>query len=343
MAGERFRFFNQIRITRSIDSVDSVTLTAPKTGLFKPFSFDSIQCTVGGAPLFTGIQVGYAPQITENQKSVSINAYSLPGVLMDCSAPVSIGSLEFNNQNLTQIADKLIAPFGLEAVVESGSIGALFDTVSADPSAKVWDFIARLATQRGLIVGSTKAGQLAFRAPEQAAPVAVFEQGQPPLVSVSPQFNEQAYFSHVTGSSAPAAPESAIQRTEKNQFLTNVLRPHYFLANDTGAAALPDAVRAKAARMFANVASYTIEVAAWRNKSGELWEPGQVVKLTAPDAAINVPYDFMIRSVTFNKTESRKTAVLNLIFPNSFAGKMPESLPWVDSQSFKLNWSHCKS
>ena len=88
------------------------------------------------------------------------------------------------------------------------------------------------------------------------------------------------------------------------------------------------AVEAKAGRMYGDSVSYSVTVSTWRDVSGNLWKPNTRIKLKAPQVMIYSDYTFLIKNVTFFKNDSTETALLDLVLPGSFAGLIPESLPW---------------
>lgn len=333
--GQRFRFWKNIRITRAIDSMDTAEFMAPfdfeAPGFretFRPFSYKSAKVTVGGVPLFTGTMVGVVPMIDPTRKIVSISAYSLPGVLNDCTAPASAFPLEFNEQNLRDVASKLAGLFGL-AVSFDADPGAVFDRVALEPGKKVLPFLAGLAKQRNLIISSTPTGELLFlKSTDASQPVAQLRQGESPLLSVTPFFSPQEYYSHITGLEPVIMGLAGSQFTVKNPRLSGVVRPLTFEPSDAIAADVKGAVESKAGRMFGNAASYSATVTTWRDANGDLWVPNSTITLIAPDAMVYSEYSFIVRSVEFVRERSSETAILNLVIPGSFSGQVPEALPW---------------
>lgn len=333
--GQRFRFWDKVRITRAVDSMDTVEFGAPFDAdapgfkeTFRPFSFKPVAITVGGSPLFTGTMVAVSPVVENAQKIVSVSGYSLPGVLNDCTPPASSFPLEFNDQGLRDIATAVVAPFGL-TVDFQGDQGAVFERVACEPGKKALSFLTELAKQRNLIISSSSRGALVFwQSVESGPPVAILQQGTAPVLSVTPFFSPQEYYSHITGIEPVIVGLEGSQFTVKNPRLLGVTRPITFNAPDTLDADVKAAVEAKSGRMFGNMASYSVRVATWRDPNGELWEPNTTVKLTAPEAMIYNEYEFVIRSVEFNRERSVETATLNLVIPGSFSGKIPEALPW---------------
>ena len=335
--GKRFRFWDQVRIVRSLDAMDMVEFGAPFDSelpgfkdTFRPFSFKTVVITVGGTPLFTGTMVSVNPVIGNDRKTVSVSGYSLPGVLNDCTPPASAFPLEYDGQGLREIATALAAPFGLTVDFQAEP-GAIFERVAIEPGKRILTFLAELAKQRKLVISSTPLGKLVFlRSVETGTPVARLQQGQPPILSITPFFSPQEYYSHITGMESVVMGLAGSQFTVKNPRLTGVTRPLTFGAPDTLDADVKSAVEAKVGRMFGNMVSYSVRVSTWRDPSGELWAPNTLIQLLAPDAMIYAEYKFVIRSVEFNRDRASETATLNLVIPGAFSGKIPEGLPWDD-------------
>lgn len=333
--GQRFRFWDKVRITRAIDSMDTVEFGAPfdvdAPGFketFRPFSYKPVVITVGGEPLFTGTMVGVTPVLENGQKVISVSGYSLPGVLNDCTPPASSFPLEFNDQGLREIATSIAAPFGLSVDFVADQ-GAIFERVACEPGKKALGFLAELAKQRNLIISSSSRGVLVFwQSVSAGQPVARLQQGSAPVLSVTPFFSPQEYYSHVTGIEPVIVGLEGSQFTVKNPRLQGVTRPITFNAPDTLDADVKGAVEAKAGRMFGNMASYSVRVATWRDPNGQLWAPNTTVKLQAPGAMIYNEYEFVIRSVEFSRERAVESAILDLVIPGSFSGQTPGALPW---------------
>lgn len=337
IGGQRYRFWDSVTIRRQLDAPDAVTLTGPLNPesatfreTFRPFTFRPVEVTVGGAPQFTGNVVYVDPQITPQSKTVSVSCYASPGVLNDCTPPASVFPVEFDNAALPTIARKLVSPFGIPVIFED-SPGAPFERVECAPGGRIWDFLADLAKQRGLVMGSTPAGALRFlKSQDAGTPVARLQQGQSPLIGVRPTFNPQDYYSHITGLEPAIIGLAGSQYTVRNPRLAGILRPFTYAVPDTQDADARAAVQARAGRMFGNMAAYTAEVVGWRDAAGDLWAPNTTVAVTAPDAMIYREYAFLVRGVTFYATGDARTAELELAVPGAFSGQIPEVLPWEE-------------
>lgn len=332
---ERFRFWTSMRITRSMDSFDTLEFTAPLEtenesfkDAFVPFSFKRVAVTVGGKVLYTGVMLAPIPTLDPDSKTVAVSGYSLPGVMNDANIPSSAFPLEFNGQGLSDIAKTVAGRFGLAVDFEEQQ-GPVFKRVAADPTKLAFEFLSELAQQRNFVISSTSAGALLFqRSTSLGSPVARLEQGSPPVVSVAPQLNPQRYFSHVTALAPTAVGTDGSKYTAKNPRLKGVIRPFTFKADDTTGSDVKVAAEAKLARMFANAVSYSVTVATWRDTQDRLWTPNTTITLLAEGAMVYSEYEFLIRSVELIRTGDSELAVLKLVLPGAFSGQVPEAMPW---------------
>lgn len=333
--GKRFRYWSDIRLTFSIDAVFSVEFSAPfepeAPGFreaFRPFSFAPVVITVGGQIVFTGTLITVTPNLADQQKIISVSAYATPGVLGDCTASASAYPVEFNNQTLSEIAAVLAEPFSI-LVETTGPRGVPFERVALEPGDTILNFLSDLARQRSLVLSNTSTGALLIQqSVTDGEPVVVLVQGESPLVSVSPSFSPQQYYTHITGLESAYTGSDGSQYTVKNPHLLNQFRPFVFNSPDVEGGDIQTAVEAKAGRMFGNMVSYSVELSTWRDPSGNLWTPNTLVSLEAPNAMIYEPYTFLIRSVSFEKSSNEEKAVLDLVMPGAFSGGIPEVLPW---------------
>ena len=359
--GTRFVFWSEVKITQSIDTVSTASFNAPfdpdAPGFkenFSPFSYNPIIVSVGDTPIFTGSILDIMPTV-EGQIAIQVSCYSTCGVLMDCTPPADKAPFEYNNLNLKEIAERMAGYFKLN-VDFRGDPGAKFVRVACDPDKKVFDFLTELAKQRGFVISSNTSGDLLFWKSATGNPVAILEQGVSPLLSVTPDFNPQEFYSDLTGLSPVEVGKPAVKKTvkpkaedkEKQPKLekvkqpkpakkyskfsaksdAEVFRPLSFKIDDVDGADVETATKAKLARMLGNMAKYTITVNTWRDANGELWVPNSKIRLKAPGAMVYDFFDLEIKSVEFSQDESSETATIELSLPGSFSGEPPEVFPW---------------
>lgn len=333
--GSRFRFWDSVRIARSMDTMDTVEFGAPfdpsAPGMretFRPFSYKSMEVKVGGEQLFSGTMVTVDPVMGVSGVTIAAGGYSTPGVLNDCTPPAPSYPIEFNGLDLSGIAEAIAGDFGIAVEFPDGP-GPEFDRVACRPGQKALAFLVELAQQRNLIVTNGPAGALVFFRPGRPGnPVARLRQGASPLRSVTPAFSPQQYHSHITGIQPVVTGSEGSQYTVKNPRLSGTIRPISFTSQDSEGGDIAASVGAKASRMFGAMASYSAEVSAWRGANGDLWAPGDAVTLEAPDAMVYDEYKFIIRTAIFRRDGGSETATLDLVVPGSFSGELPGGLPW---------------
>lgn len=356
-----FRFWSEIELTRTIDAVSTLSFKAPFEPeredfriTFRPFQFQQCEVTIGDAVAYTGTVVSIEPEVSPEASTVTVSGYALPGVLQDCSPPASAFPLEYSGMTLLQIAQNVCGFFGFTAVMDDsvedvdpfvakkrkrgprggrGKRGNKFDRVALEPGDDVHGFLTGLAQKRGLVMRDRPNGDLLFLDSAHAlGPVANFTSGEAPLKRVTPTFNPQEYYSEITGFIPPKNGKPGTSITERNPYLTDVVRPHSFKLEDTEAADGPAAIVAKLGRMFANMVSWQIEVPTWRTPNEELWEPNTTITLLAPEAMLFNRTELLIRSVSLKQDANSETATLTLCLPGAFDGAVPASLPWSDEE-----------
>jgi len=342
IGNEIFTFFEDVSISRQLDSLDSFSFSAPFEPsqqnireAFQPFTYKTVTVYVGDKPEFTGTMF-VTPQLSD-VRTIGVSGYALPGVLNDCNSSISDFPIEFNGQNLQSITNALIKPFGLSAIFldEEGAnfvpeAKTTFDRVAPKESEKIYSFLAKLAQQRKQIISNNELGNLVFQLAALAGnPVQRLTDGSSPVLSITPSFDEQSYFSSVSGIAPSDLGESGGNYTVNNPFLEGVLRPFTFTANDADDSTLKSIVDYKMSLMFGNVISYQVTVNTWRDSKGNLWKPNTTIVLNAPNVMIYEDYEFLIRGVDLARGVSGNTAVLDIVLPGSFSGILPERLPWL--------------
>lgn len=347
IAKKAWRAWDDLEIHLALDSHPSVGFAAPFEhtrrefrDAFRPFSFQPLDVTIGGEPVFTGTLVDVTPRVDASSKTVAVSAYSLPGVLEDCNLPASMVPFEASGLSLRQIAQALAGAFGI-VVVMAADEGAAFKKVSTrskkidttvESDQKVADFLVELAKQRGLIVTSTARGELLFwQSVKPGRPVARLVEGRPPVVSVVPTFSPQDYYSEITGFTSAKRGSAGSKFTQRNERLAGgVLRSTSIKLDDIEKGDAPAAVKAKMGRMFGNCVTYVVNLPTWRDPSGALWQPNTTITLKAPSAMIYSETELLIRDVYLKRSANEQTASLGVVLPGSFSGEIPTRMPWEE-------------
>lgn len=335
IAGQQWSAWSALEITRSIDTFSTVSFSAPfepeRDGFretFRPFSYAPVELRIEGELVFTGTLIGVEPEASPDERSVRVSAYATPGVINDVTAPASAYPLELNGLGLRQIAEQVLAPFGIAVELE-GDAGATFRRVALEPQQQIFPFLIDLAQQRGLVISNTAEGAVRFQTSTPGGqPVARLVEGEPGLLSVESRFAPQQYHSEITAIARTRGGRGGAQFTVQNPHLAGVTRPMTVQLEDTDDADLPAAAEAKLGRMFGNVLSVAVALPTWRDPGGALLAPNTTLMLEAPGSMIYRETEFLIRDVVLKQDADAITSELALVLPGAFSGEAPEVLPW---------------
>lgn len=338
MIGDRvFAAWERVTVIRSMDVFSTFVFESvwepddpEHRHAFRPFQYQGVAVFDGPDVLLTGTMIDATPTVTSNSSTITAAGYATPGVLNDCTAPLSALPLESEKRTLAAIARDLLDIFGLRLVMPDP--GPIFDRESIKPEQRVLDYLETLATQRRMIITDTVEGYCKIYTETPSPPVAQLSVGD--WLSVEPAFSGQEYYSSITGRSPTAVLDAEADAgaafTAPNPKLQGQRRPFTFTAEDTDGGTLPAAVRAKLGRMHGNTVEYNVRVAGWRTEAGKMWAPGDYVTLHAPSAMIYSPYTFLIREVRYDMDATSKIATLSLVLPGAFSGAVPEVMPWEE-------------
>lgn len=334
IANERFRFWTKSDINLSMDSIDQFSFSGPwqpeierYRNIFQPLSFKPVAVYVGGEIVINALMLTVKPSVKSNTRTFSVGGYSLPGVLNDCNFPHDAYPIEFNGYGLLEIATAAAAFFDLDVQLD-GEAGDVFDRVAAKPSEKVLSFLIKLAKQRNFLTTNTLEGKLLFTQATTEKSNIFLKEGESPLLSVDPNYNAQNYFSSITGLSPNQIAKFSESFIANNSFLPGNDRPFVFEVSDAVSADLQKAVNSKFGRMFADAISVNVTCQGWRDTNGDLWQPNKIIKLQSEGAMIYNETEFLIKSVKLTREKSDQS-VLQLILPEAFQGKIPDTLPWL--------------
>lgn len=333
-----FSFWTEYEMTFEIDSFDTFAFSAPFNSdieiyreAFRPFSYKPVAIYYGQELILTGVLLADETTLEPDEKSISIIGYSKPGILNDCHMPISSFPLEFNNQTLQPIAVKLCKPFGIIPIFLTAP-GNPFIKVSLDIENDVFGFLADLAEQREILLSNNEKGELIFFKPQSKNVVASFKQGELPLISCSPSFDPQSFYSHLTGVTQVTEVEKSESYTYENKYLINkgIMRPYNFIAEDVKNSGIKKATLSMAGRMFGESASYELVVQGHRDKNRNLYKKNTLVSLLCPGSMVYRETNFLVKSLTMSRTDSGDTSIFELVLPGSYSGEIPEVFPWEE-------------
>jgi prophage tail gpP-like protein len=335
--GKKFIGFTGYEINLSYDSLDTFSFSAPYGIAVKdlkeailPFAFKDCAVYYNGEILFKGTLLTPDPELQAEATEITLQGYPLCAILNDCTVPPSKYPADYNNLTIQDIADPIGEAYGISIVYKDGP-GDPFIDVSYEPTETVLSFLLKLSQQRKLLFTNDENGRLVFFKSQKESAFMSFKEGKSPLVSISPQFNPQGFFSHITGHTKTDSEKDALSFTWENTWLINkgITRHKTIMIDDAITSSdLENAVKAHAGRMFADCVSYNLKCDTHLNEKGKLFKKGMTVCIEAPGAMITKQSNFIARNIKLLRNAESKTAELELVLPGSFTEELPEALPW---------------
>ena len=336
--GQLLGQWDGFELARSIDAIGKASWTLPNERetrrMFRPMS--SPRTVISAGPvLLTGRSESPATDNAPDRKSLTVSAYSEPGILERCPPPIDAFPLEWTNSNLLTIANDLCLYYGIFCDHRADG-GPVFKRVDIQPGGPVLDFLADLARQRGPVISSSPQGSLlVWTGVKPGNPMASLEKGMPG-VDINMTIDESRYYSSVTGTIPPRTKRRGVKSkgpgikyTVDNPHATDQVRPYEVEFQDIDEGELPAATEALAGRVFSSIVSVGVNLATWLDALGQIYEPNTTVKINAPDEFIEDWYEFIVADVTLKQTsDGGRSASLRCTIPGAYTGEIPEVMPW---------------
>ncbi len=328
--GQIYKGWQTARATRSLFTcADSFVFEADydpnneESKILDPKTYYLADLFIGGEKYISGEMLKWFPDSGNGKMKVEVR--SLPGVTIECQSLEK--QLDYNNMTLQQIADSILGPFGIATGFPDGDTDA-FIKVNRDIQATVFDFLKKLAQQKGFVITSSADNEMVFcRANLSGAPVAALIAGEYPLIDVQASYDGTARFSHYVAVSQSAGNQS--NKAEEKDSSIPIYRPHIFTADDTEAGNISDAAKWKKSRALAASSPTTAIVKGWRDPQDALWMENTKVSVYFPRACIFHETEFLITQVNLTKDENGgDIAELPLTLPQAFTPDFPGGFQW---------------
>jgi prophage tail gpP-like protein len=335
--GKKFTGFTGYEINLNYDSFDTFSFSAPYDiaqnelkSAITPFAFKDCELYYFDDLLFKGTLLTPDPELQAEATEITLQGYPLCAVLNDCTVPPTKYPADYLNVTIQDIADPIAETYGIKIAYPDGP-GESFPDVACEPTETVLGFLIKLAQQRKLLFSNDENGRLVFFKAKKESAFVSFKEGNSPLVSITPQFNAQDFFSHITGHTKTDSEKDSFSFTWENSYLINkgITRHKTIMIDDAITTAdLENAVKAHAGRMYADCVSYSLQCDTHVNEKGKVFKKGMTVCIQAPGAMITRQTNFIARNIKLLRTAEAKTAELSLVLPGSFMEELPEALPW---------------
>jgi prophage tail gpP-like protein len=237
---------------------------------------------------------------------------------------------EINNVTLDGRVKELVTPLGIGVKVDA-PMGDKFNRVTAEPTETIFGHCAKLASQRSVLISSTRTGDLILWQANKSKPVGSIQENAPPRTEMIASFDgRQRFNSYKAFGQTPKRNKiSAVAKDNsvpKSRFIT-------FQANEVTKGTIQGVANWRRSRQLAEALTIPFPVDSWYAPDGNLWDVNTIVTVTAPSLWIDYGFDFLIRSVEYIYSQDGTTAMLELVPPQVYTG---EDLidPWFEAGLF---------
>lgn len=356
----RLEFFQNFEVQLKYDSIGSAFrfdyLFDPDNIEHKEMScvghYHIVQLRHAGKLLMTGFALNNHFDDSPQKKLSRITGYSLPGVLQDCEIPfgepsswldstksyakriinkIWPGTLQSDGLSLQEIAEKIIAPFELQMVVDSTVAADMlkpYEETTAKEKQSAKSYLCELAAQKNIIVTDDEFGRIVFTRPKpNRTPVFHFERNIPGT-SMSLDFNGAGMHSSIKVYQQQDVDEEipASENKIDNPYVPFVFRPHVVTQNSGEADDTLNAARNILSKELKNLV-LTIETDRWGVRSdGKLLRPGDIITVKNPNVYLYNKSEWFIEEVHLKGSPSETTATIKCVPPEVYNGQTPKYL-----------------
>ena len=350
IAGKEINFFTNGKITLKLDSIGStfefsshfVANSVEHQELFKPLQYKLVEFYNSENKLiFTGTILNHVFRSDSKRNLVVFSGYSKCGILEDVTIPVKDYPLESNNRSLLDIGTRLCGLYGIKLSVIKGvsnivntgvkspkglkektdleSLKAksksVFGRTSAGPTESIKDYLAKLCSQKNIILSHDAKGDVVLFQPEyDQKPAFFFTKGNTLEMSLS--FNGQALHSEINIVSQPGDDNEGVSITDR---AINTLIPVYRPTTKV----LTSGEETDTKQAAKNELAAELKAIQLSLKLQGIFDtvyPGEIVNVHNHYIYCYAYNRFMVESIDYNFDEKEDTTTINCLIPEAFTG-----------------------
>lgn len=310
---------------------------------FLPGAYNICEVSHNGEVLITGVGLNQAMRSGATKQLIKYGGYSRTGSLNDCQKPVGY-STQYIGKPISDIAKQLIAPFGLELIIDpavESDANAVYQQTSSspaiDPDQTVIDFLTTLALGRNLIFSHTPQGNLLLtRGNTKQAPAFGITNGAP-CIGKELIFDGQRLHNKIwavgeaNGYSANTSQSDILNPYVQSKSVTSKLgyigglptlsyetgyRPGVYVQRSGNDNSTKLTARQYLAQELKDI-RFSIEIEGWE-VNGKLVRPNTIITVQDAEIFLYQKTRLFVESVTFTYKNPARTAVLSCVVPECY-------------------------
>ena len=328
-----FNHFSNLTLKFNLDTFASVfsfdarfdPFNVEHQKIFKPLTYPKIEIFSNDMDLLlTGNIVNNDFTSTKTPQLVSFSGYTKSGILEDVTIPDSVYPLEKNNQSLSEISDQLLKPFGIGQLIESNvanEMNLVYEKAVAQPTQSVASFLTQLASQRNIVIGHTKKGDVYyFKAFIGSKPVRSYDESN--LLSSKMAINGRAFHSDITVRRQPSDENVGVSTVDgvKNPNVEQIRSVCKILSSGDDTSTIQAAQNVLAAELRG------IQLGLELPKIDTSILCGQIIEFINPELFIYKKQKFVINEIIYKEDSEADTMTVNCLTPEAFTGGIPTNI-----------------
>ena len=328
-----FNHFSNLTLKFNLDTFASVfsfdarfdPFNVEHQKIFKPLTYPKIEIFSNDMDLLlTGNIVNNDFTSTKTPQLVSFSGYTKSGILEDVTIPDSVYPLEKNNQSLSEISDQLLKPFGIGQLIESNvanEMNLVYEKAVAQPTQSVASFLTQLASQRNIVIGHTKKGDVYyFKAFIGSKPVKSYDESN--LLSSKMAINGRAFHSDITVRRQPSDENVGVSTVDgvKNPNVEQIRSVCKILSSGDDTSTIEAAQNVLAAELRG------IQLGLELPKIDTSILCGQIIEFINPELFIYKKQKFVINEIIYKEDSEADTMTVNCLTPEAFTGGIPTNI-----------------
>lgn len=292
--------------------------------LFEPYKWQEAKAYVGGHLMDTGYLYIVEASSTPGRVELRLTGFSRTKDLVDSTVDPPY---QINGMTLSQIANEYCSPRSIQVIDDTPGLG-VFPKSKADKSETIFNHLAKLAKQKGVLINSTPKGHLRIT----KAPTQVDNHG-----TIGDGFAFGSNF-QVTFDGTKRFRNYRVLGKRRGKRLTRDLVIDQVVPKSRSKTIVVDDVSNNAelrkvgewerSKALADSLRLAIEVSDWYGPDGRIWRESNHVTVKSPRLFISKGFTFLIQSVEYILDSSGRKTALKLVPPTAFTGEELEE-PWI--------------
>lgn len=327
------------RVVRTMDTcADAWTVTAAwdpdDTKLYellRPGQYKRASVYLGNILVVDGWLYNSAFGLGADNRTVDLEGWSYTADLIDSTIRPPY---EQNKITLKDRATELIEPLGISIQFRADDADEQFGRVTCDAQDTIFDHLVSLATQRKVLISSTRKGEALFwRADTTSTPVGTIEENFPPYQELKVQFNGRDRFNayRVIGQSPQKKGRKGKDKTLVAIAKDDTVPRSRFKTISVGESTVGNIQQVanwERSKQVAKFLKIPFPVDSWYAPNGRLWRENTIVTVVSKSIYVENGFDFLIRQVEYIYGPEGTIAVLDLVPPQTYTGEDIKE-PWV--------------